>query len=752
MARSTSRLISCIDDSHSIGRGGGGEDSVSRTYESAYRGYLIDHHSPAPPVVDFTGLDPEEYRAFFRTADVTTVMMYCKDHWGYSYYDTQVGTRHPGLRRDWVGDIATVLRDERIEFNAYYCLEYDTLAPRQHPEWAIVDASGSPVGLTGRMAKWGMVCYETGYREYVLGQLQEIVRSYTPDSLFLDIFGKSLCYCAECRSRFQREFGYDLPEPAGDRPDEYASFDFGPRGLDVNSFLEDSASRMLDDILRTVKGIDPTLAVTINFAALYPKSIRDRLDYQFTEPWAGNWLSAAYSRDTARGQAPQLGPGDVSEVYNYRAQDVYSLAAAQIAAGGCRVFFYSGSQHTDGTLEHEEANRIGAAYETVALMEPYLSDRDLISDVAIIQSDSSVRSMAGHSVVANAIGRCKQPDPHREAVLGAMRCCDSANLAWTILPEQDASAERLREFRLVILAGLYSLRDDLARALRGFVESGGALIADGACGLLGQDGSRLGSFPLSDVIGCTFERTLDDYAAADWGGYVAPDRRVAPDRPAIDPEALWANTPDTFVPAGRSQVAVRISSGRSRGWIVPPVVELSETTWVNWWNPPPAPRHAHDQPAIVSSQYGDGRSLYFAYDFFRGRASGTFLSQGIFDGAMAELLPDPTIGLKNELHESVSFAAYARKDTVLVHVLSHLAERTSGEAPPVSPGILRLRADLYRVGSIRLIAGSTEPRELTRSPEISSALVGAYYEIALPPVRVHYLIVITTREDRTEDV
>ncbi len=33
---------------------------MSDKYKSAYRGYLIDHHSPAPPVVDFTHLDPAE--------------------------------------------------------------------------------------------------------------------------------------------------------------------------------------------------------------------------------------------------------------------------------------------------------------------------------------------------------------------------------------------------------------------------------------------------------------------------------------------------------------------------------------------------------------------------------------------------------------------------------------------------------------------------------------------------------------------
>ncbi len=235
---------------------------MSGLYQSAFRGYLIDHHSPAPPAVTLEHLDIAEYRSFFRTAGISSLMLYCKDHWGYSYYDTDIGTQHPALKQDWVAAVSKVLREESIELNAYYCLEYDSLAPDIHPEWSILDAKGGPVSLKGRMAKWGMPCYETGYREYVLGQLAEIVRNYHPDSLFLDIFGKSLCYCPACRAKFQEKFGY---------------------------------------------------------------------------------------RDVAR-------------------------------------------------------------------MEPYLTGRKLVAEVAILQSDRSSAAKAGNRVVMNAIGRCKQSDPHREAM------------------------------------------------------------------------------------------------------------------------------------------------------------------------------------------------------------------------------------------------------------------------------------------------------------------------------------------------
>ncbi len=50
----------------------------------------------------------------------------------------------------------------------------------------------------------------------------------------------------------------------------------------------------------------------------YSKGMRDLLNYQFTESWAGNWLSVTYARDTAVGEYPQFSPGDVFEVYHYK--------------------------------------------------------------------------------------------------------------------------------------------------------------------------------------------------------------------------------------------------------------------------------------------------------------------------------------------------------------------------------------------------------------------------------------------------
>ena len=83
------------------------------------------------------------------------------------------------------------------------------------------------------------MCYQTGYREYALSQLEEIISNYHPDSLFLDIFGASLCYCDNCRKKFQNRFGYMLPE---------SQADIQAHKNDVTTFLDDNASDFYDEL------------------------------------------------------------------------------------------------------------------------------------------------------------------------------------------------------------------------------------------------------------------------------------------------------------------------------------------------------------------------------------------------------------------------------------------------------------------------------------------------------------------------
>jgi hypothetical protein len=683
---------------------------VSELYKSTFRGYLIDHHSPNPPVVTLSRLDIDEYERFYKEAAISNLMVYCKDHWGVTYYDTAVGKRHPGLKEDWIAKLAPVLRRNKIEFNAYYCLEYDCYAPSTHPDWAILKADGTPLRCASPVAKWRMACYETGYRAYALTQLSEIVRGYHPDSLFLDIFGKSLCYCPVCRGKFKARYGYELPAT-----DEGIQ----EKSADVGEFLEEGARSMLKDIIDTCKAIDPSLKITINFAALYSKTIRDMLDYQFTEPWAGNWLSAAYSRDTAPGQYPQLGPGNVSEVYDYKDANVYEAAAAQIAAQGCRVFMYSGSQHPDGTLEHEEARHLGVAYRGVSAFEEYLRDRKPIVDIGIVQSDASARINNGTPIVANAIGRVKAGSKHRTAVLGAMRLCDRLKYGWEVVPEETLLKSPADKYRVLLLPNVYHVSASLAAKLASFVAGGGCVVSAGETGLFAADGSRLDDFALRELYGCGYHGSDDRYASNAWSGYL--ERTSDP---------VWAHVPDTTPPVGSKRYSVKTSSGTSIASFIDPAVEVTAETWVNWWSPPPGGHTG--APAIVENSRGKGKVLYAAFDLFDLENEGSNWLVGFMQGLFERYIPSPRIRLLTQTPEILGAAFYAREaGDIIVHELSMVPTLARGDAPAIAGGSLVIGPSMGKVTSAELVYPRKEKLAVTTRGDGSV--------IELPALSIHQI-------------
>lgn len=654
---------------------------MSDLYKKTYRGYLVDHHTPDAPDVSFEKLDAAEWERFIEEANLDHLMVYCKDHWGYSYYDTAVGKKHPALgERDWVGELVPVLRRHGIEFTAYYCFEYDSYAVSAHPEWSTINRDDVPLvcGMptNSSNARWGMPCYETDYRAYVLGQLKEIVERFHPDSLFIDIFGKSMCYCETCLKRFQERFGYDAPR---------TDAELMAHNEDLVEFLDESAARMLEDVKRVVKAIDPALALTVNFAAHYPKHIRDGLDYMYTEPWAGNWLSGAYARDTSGGKPVQLGPGNVSRVYNYENENLYRLATAEIAAQGCHVFLYSEALRTDGSLEMEEARRIGAAYREVEKFQPYLQNRSVCAEIGIVQSDLADALRVDSPMPMRSISRALTSGLHRQAILGAMQMCDCAKLPWRIIPDAELCADALRGLKLLILPNVFHIGEGAAELLRGFVERGGVLLLSGENGVLDARGNALDDFALAALMGCHYAGKDETYRGNKWSGYI---------RPVSD--AIWRHAPETTPPVEGDQLRLRLDGAEALGWFIDPAVKLSPTTWINWGNPQPGRENGF--AAICENRVGAGCVVTLGFDLctmFPGEYP--WLRTLICD--LTEKYVAPDLALRTELRNVLEFSCYRQNDSgeLIVHELSAMARRTGGAVTPVPGGTLELSDALGRV-------------------------------------------------------
>src|SRR5689334_11603567 len=178
--------------------------------------HLDFHTSPHIPDVG-ADFDPQAFVATLRAAHVNSVTVFAKCHHGYSYYPTQIGTPHPHLRRlDLLGEMIAACHAAGIRAPIYTTVTWDELAWQTHPEWRQVGPDGRVVGpsTTPLRPGWKNLCMNTGYADYVIAQIEELLGRYDVDGLFIDItrYIGAPCVCHTCLAQM-REQDIDPADP-----------------------------------------------------------------------------------------------------------------------------------------------------------------------------------------------------------------------------------------------------------------------------------------------------------------------------------------------------------------------------------------------------------------------------------------------------------------------------------------------------------------------------------------------------------
>src|SRR5579884_3073475 len=87
--------------------------------------------------------DPRTFAETVKMGHVDSMTIFAKCHHGFSYYPTKVGTTHPHLAFDLMGQQIEALHSVGVRAPIYVSLMWDDLAGEQHGEWVVVDKSGT---------------------------------------------------------------------------------------------------------------------------------------------------------------------------------------------------------------------------------------------------------------------------------------------------------------------------------------------------------------------------------------------------------------------------------------------------------------------------------------------------------------------------------------------------------------------------------------------------------------------------------
>lgn len=430
----------------------------------------LDFHT-APSILDVgKDFDAATFAQGFKNAHVDSVTVFSKCHHGLSYHPTEIGTMHPSLGFDLMGQQIEALRNLNIRAPIYISVGWDELMADEHPEWRQVDREGRLVGKGPfDVMGWRLMDLASPYADYVLAQTEEVLRRYGPvDGIFFDIVrdypeGSYSTW----RLRQMREAGID----ATDR-DEVAAW-----GQRVERRFMDRAREM---IMRD----NPDATVFFN-SRLRPdrepkKGSRAELAYYThieieslpSVQWGYNHypLFASYFQTLG---LPLMGMTGIfhkswADFGSLKTEAALNYECARMLATGaaCSV----GDQlHPRGTLDTASYERLGAVYSRVEALEPWTEGTEPVQEIGVLMAETGPRF--------RVFGR--------EIDEGAMRMLMELHRPFQFL---DREAD-FTPYKVLIAPDDLPFGRELTEKVNRYLEGGGALLLTHRAGLT-PDGDR----------------------------------------------------------------------------------------------------------------------------------------------------------------------------------------------------------------------------------------------------------------------
>ena len=406
-------------------------------------------------------LDGTEYAQKIKKARADSAAVFAKCHYGYSYYPTEAGTEHPGLSKDFFGEITRGFREVNLGVTGYYSVFLDTAAVKKNPEWILRDDPEKTISQLMKGTKYLPVCVNSRYYEdLMLPQVREIIEKYDIDELLFDTMSQFVpCYCSNCRQSFGREIPRNEDDPNWL---EYVKWYYQQ--------YEDFFARLVAD----VKDLNSDISIVVNWkwSARLPNdpvpNIERLIGDLFTSGATGSffsryWAGTGYDFDYMCGRfLHHLGDwsSNTPETLKY-------TAASTIANGGS--FYLIDRQKPDGSLEER-------AYKITEDVFSFVKERK-----NVVMETEHVPETAFLYPFEHVVGSKLQYFPDNQArsdrirqFKGAANIFRNHGHHYTAMNSTQL-IDNLDQYQLLILPELEFLSKNMIQQIKEFVQTGGKL-------------------------------------------------------------------------------------------------------------------------------------------------------------------------------------------------------------------------------------------------------------------------------------
>ncbi|MBZ0293224.1 MAG: alpha-L-fucosidase [Anaerolineae bacterium] len=653
--------------------------------------HLDFHTSPHIPEVG-ADFNADEFIATLQDGHVNSVTVFAKCHHGYSYYPTQVGTVHPSLKRDLLGEMVEACHQAGIRVAAYTTVTWDELAWETHPEWRQFGVDGAAAGPSHTPLRpgWKNLCMNTGYGDYVIAQCEEIIQQYDVAELFIDItrYIGGGCVCSTCRAQMIDQ-GVDPEDPQ-----------------QLALFTLNAERRFIDRCTAAIQAIKPEMGIFYNSRlnmeydpALGNRSEMDNFTHLEIESLpGGEWgydhfpMYARYYQDFDEESLAMTGRfhttwGDFGGLRN---QAALAFESFQGLAHGAKISI--GDQlHPRGRLEPAVYRRIGEVYAEVEQREPWCEDTTSLPEIGVFTASGS-RGMRGARINGGDVG--------------ALHALEQLKQQFAFL---DAGSD-LSPYSVIVITDQVAVDAELADRLREYVNHGGKLLVS-----LGRDSyTEYDDFALADLMGAYYDGPAP----------FAPDYLMLADEISggIEPMPHSAQLPG---------VKLRVEPGTT-------VLAYSgapyfNRTWRHFCSHQYTPlERTSDEPIIIQkgSVLTIARPLFSEY----GETSKRVHKQ-VIANCLSRLLPAPRVGAHN-LPSTAIVTVRQQAADLIVHLLHYVHQRRGKT--------LDIIEDVIPLHDVEVsIRSASQPSAVRLQPEgedIPFTYADGYVHVQVPQVNGYQIV------------
>ena len=443
-----------------------GSDLVAARFRQIH---LDFHTSELIPDVG-ADFDADQFGAMLDEARVNWITLFAKCHHGMSYYPTQAGTRHPGLKFDLLGEQIEACRKRGIVTPAYISVRVDEHNAKTHPGWIghLKDGKYWKWGET-LTAGWHQHCMNnTAYVGELEAQAEEVLEWYDVEGLFFDMCYCPVpgCYCPRCYDSMKRR-GLDFSSDEDHRKHEF--------------LITREYTQRLTKAIRKIKK-----NATIFFNGRMRPGIAEELDvFTHIEIEAlptGGWgysffpIHARYGRVLPRPLQGMTARFHKSwaDFGGLKTTDQMMFEAGTILSAGA-VMNVGDQCHPRGVLDKGAYEVIGTAFKHVEQCETWCVGAKAAAEIGVMllpwppeEADKAADAWDKGGIQESADGAGRM----------LLELKQQFNL---IYPDTD-----LKGYKVVILPDCGVVEVSLQKALKAFMAKGGAVIASHKASL--QDG------------------------------------------------------------------------------------------------------------------------------------------------------------------------------------------------------------------------------------------------------------------------